>query len=93
MSSDAKIYSACCPARNELQTARIVDYLITTLGIPEGDQLVSFFGVGTEPSNREAMMTWISALSHEYDADETEYRLARLVLHAHLETSETKECV
>jgi len=72
------------PHVDDSQTVRIVDYLIESLRIPEGDHLVTFFGSGTEASNREAMMTWIHGLDHEYDADEAEYRLARLVLHTQL---------
>jgi len=75
------------------QADRIVDYLIRTLRIPEDDQLVNFFGSGAELSNREAMMTWIHSLSHEYDADEAEHRLAKLVLHAQLETFEISDGV
>ena len=66
------------------QTERIVDYLIIFLRIPEGNQLVSFFGTGTEPTNREAMMTWVRGLSHEFVPDEAEYRLTRLVLHTQM---------
>jgi len=78
------IMNAKCSHTDVSQAVRIVDYLIESLRIPEGDHLVTFFGSGTEASNREAMMTWICGLSHEYDADEAEYRLARLVLHTQL---------
>jgi len=75
-------------AGNASQTERIVDYLIKTLRIPEGNHLVDCFGAGNERSNRDAMRTWVLGLSHEYNADEAEYRLARLVLHAQLESPE-----
>jgi len=79
------------PQSDASQTERIVDYLIEALRIPHGDHLVAFFGSGTEQSNREAMITWVRGLGHEYEADEAEYRLARLVLHSQLAASNDME--
>lgn len=66
------------------QIARIVSNLMIVLRIPDGNHLVMFFGSGHERSNREALITWVSSILHEFDSDEAEARLEKLARRARL---------
>jgi len=64
---------------DEIQAARIADHVIFLLRIPEGNDLVPYFGTGLEASNREALITWVNNLYPDIDTDEAEDRLEQLV--------------
>jgi len=51
---------------------------MTVLRIPDGNHLVMFFGKGNERSNHDALMTWVSSIYNEFDADEGDVRLEEL---------------
>jgi len=57
---------------------RIVSMLMEQLAIPDGHDLVPYFGDGHESNNREAITTWVRHMMPELDLDEVEPRLANL---------------
>jgi len=61
------------------QTEKIADHLIFLLRIPDGNELVPYFGTGFEASNREALITWVDNMYPDIDTDEAEGRLEQLV--------------
>jgi len=71
--------------RQKRQAAKIADYLMTVLRIPEGSHLVMFFSDGGERCNRDAIAAWVERTIHECDADEAEVRLQQLAKRAHLQ--------
>jgi len=57
---------------------RIVSMLMEQLAIPDGHDLVPYFGDGHESGNREAITTWVRHMMPELDLGEVEPRLANL---------------
>jgi len=64
------------------QIQLIVSYLMQALNIPEGNDLVRFFGSGHEQDNRQALAYWIETHLDEINPDHAERRLRKLVSEA-----------
>lgn len=73
------------------QMERVVDYLMVTLRIPPGCELVMVFGTGRERCNRDALITWVGNIQDEVDWDEAETRLSYLARRARLHVIDAME--
>ncbi|MDQ6991836.1 MAG: hypothetical protein Q9M31_00035 [Mariprofundus sp.] len=66
------------PIREEQAIHFIVTRLMDLLAIPDGNNLIPYFGDGHEASNREAMTTWVMHMAPDLQLDEVTSRLTTL---------------